>query len=120
MIEEEEGCGVLLEAVARAPGIAIGAPTLFEAGMILVSRAGLLGYSALSLFMVENEVASIPFSDRHRTVALDAFIRYGKGRHPARLNFGDCMAYATARLANLPLLFVGRDFAQTDLMLVPV
>lgn len=118
MIEEEEGHGDLLDALAVAPCVAIGAPTLFETGLILASREGLVGYSALSRFLAENEVVSLPFDDRHRAVALDAFVRYGKGRHPARLNYGDCMAYATARLAKLPLLFVGDDFARTDL--VPV
>jgi len=47
--------------------------------------------------------------------AVDAWLRYGRGRHPASLNFGDCLAYAVARLANEPLLFVGKDFAQTDI-----
>lgn len=117
VIEEEDGHDGLLEALAAAPVVAIGAPTQFEAGMILVAREGLLGYSALSLFLAENEVVSIPFEDRHRAVALDAFIRFGKGRHPARLNYGDCMAYATARLARLPLLCIGGDFARTDLPL---
>lgn len=47
--------------------------------------------------------------------ALEAWLRYGRGRHPAGLNFGDCLAYATARLAAEPLLFVGEDFARTDI-----
>jgi ribonuclease VapC len=50
-------------------------------------------------------------------VALDAFSRFGKGRHPAALNFGDCMTYAIAEVARRPLLCVGEDFAQTDLEL---
>jgi ribonuclease VapC len=58
----------------------------------------------------------IPFDDRHWSVAAEAFIRYGKGRHPARLNYGDCMAYATAKVAGAPLLFVGDDFAKTDIV----
>lgn len=50
-----------------------------------------------------------------RGAAIDAFARYGKGRHPAALNFGDCLAYACARLAAEPLLYKGDDFAQTDI-----
>ncbi len=57
----------------------------------------------------------IPFTEEHYEVALDAFLRYGKGRHPAALNFGDCLAYAVARLSGLPLLYVGDDFSKTDL-----
>ena len=59
----------------------------------------------------------VPFDERHREVAAEAFIRFGKGRHPAGLNYGDCMTYATARLAGDALLFIGEDFAQTDLAL---
>jgi ribonuclease VapC len=57
----------------------------------------------------------IPFSEEDSRLALQAFLRFGKGRHPAALNFGDCLAYATALIANQPLLFVGDDFSQTDL-----
>jgi len=46
---------------------------------------------------------------------VDAFVRYGKGRHPAALNFGDCIAYAAAKLADQPILCTGRDFLRTDL-----
>lgn len=55
-----------------------------------------------------------PFDEHHRSEALAANCRYGRFRHPAALNFGDCIAYATARLAGEPLLFVGDDFTQTD------
>jgi ribonuclease VapC len=57
----------------------------------------------------------LPFGDDQWRVATDAFIRYGKGRHPAGLNYGDCMSYATAEVAGEPLLFVGDDFARTDI-----
>jgi len=63
-------------------------------------------------------VIVIPFGTDHWTAAHDAFLRFGKGRHPARLNLGDCMTYATAKLAGEPLLCLGNDFAQTDLPLV--
>ncbi len=49
-------------------------------------------------------------------IAREAFLRFGKGRHPARLNFGDCAAYALAKSNNLPLLFKGEDFARTDIV----
>lgn len=66
-------------------------------------------------FLQQFEVEEIPFTEAHWRIATDAFLRFGKGRHPAALNFGDCMTYATAKLAGEPLLFVGNDFAQTDL-----
>ena len=58
----------------------------------------------------------VSFSEAHWREASDAFARYGKGRHPASLNFGDCMSYAVAKLSGAPLLFVGTDFAQTDIV----
>jgi ribonuclease VapC len=57
----------------------------------------------------------VPFGAEHVQVATDAWRRYGKGNHPAKLNFGDCISYATAQLASEPLLFVGNDFTQTDI-----
>ena len=68
--------------------------------------------------MSERSVVVIPFGTEHWPVAVDAFARSGKGRHPARLNFGDCLTYAVAKRAGEPLLCVGGDFAQTDLALV--
>jgi len=60
----------------------------------------------------------LPFGDEHWRLAAQAFGRYGKDRHPAGLNYGDCLTYATAKLAGEPLLSLGDDFAQTDLELV--
>lgn len=57
----------------------------------------------------------VPFDERHLAAAADAFARFGKGLHPARLNFGDCMAYAVAKVAACPLLYKGDDFARTDI-----
>ncbi len=65
------------------------------------------------------EVEVIPFTAEHYEVAVDAFERFGKGRHPAALNFGDCLTYAVARLSGLPLLYTGDDFARTDLTATP-
>lgn len=53
--------------------------------------------------------------DTSAIVAVDAWLRFGKGRHPAALNFGDCIAYAVAHLSGQPLLFVGEDFTRTDI-----
>ena len=69
----------------------------------------------LSEFLQEFEVSLVPFGEDHWREAASAFKRFGKGRHPASLNLGDCMAYATAKVAGLPLLFVGNDFPKTDL-----
>ncbi len=115
MLFEEEGHERFFELMNSAEVVAIGAPTLFETGMAAIGRFDLRGRALVSQFVEAWEVVIAPFDDRHWQSAADAFLRYGKGRHPARLNLGDCMTYATARLADLPLLCTGNDFSQTDL-----
>ena len=83
--------------------------------MVLSSRLGRDPRQQLAGFLREMEVEVIPFTAEHYEVAMDAFERFGKGRHPAALNFGDCLTYAVARLSGLPLLYTGNDFARTDL-----
>ena len=85
---------------------------------MLSARLDAQGKTLLERFLQEAALTVIPFGPEHHSRAVDAYLRYGKGRHPAALNFGDCMTYATARLAAAPLLCVGNDFAQTDLQLV--
>lgn len=116
VIREENDEARLLEAIEKADRVGIGAPTLTETSIVLVRRMGIVGRLALGRFLERNHIVSIPFEERHWNVAAQAFIRYGKGRHPAALNYGDCMTYATAYLADHPLLFTGNDFAKTDLV----
>jgi ribonuclease VapC len=104
-----------VEALEDASSVAVGTPTVFEAAMVLAGSTGAPGDRILSRFLTDNGIALVPFDDRHWSVACEAFARFGKGRHPAKLNYGDCMTYATARLADAPLLFTGDDFSKTDL-----
>lgn len=115
MLLREEGHRWLAETVSRAEIVAIGAPTLFETDMVMVGRFGERGAVLVEEFLEEHGVVVLSFDGRHRLAATKAFARYGKGRHPAGLNYGDCMTYATAKIAEHPLLFTGRDFAQTDI-----
>jgi len=82
---------------------------------VLAARLGHDSRDLVIRLLDEFGIEEIPFGDRHWREAVDAFLRFGGGRHKARLNFGDCLTYAVARLANEPLLFVGDDFPQTDL-----
>ena len=121
LVMAEDSARAVFDAISDAPTRAIGAPTLVETAMVLDGRrsAGSRGASSeLALVMARFEVAVLPFGQDHWPVAWAAFLRYGKGRHPAGLNFGDCLTYAVAKLSGLPLLCVGADFAQTDLTLV--
>jgi ribonuclease VapC len=85
---------------------------------VLAARLGIAGTTMLARFCQEADLAVVPFGAEHWPVAADAYIRYGKGRHPAALNFGDCLTYAVCRLAGQPLLCLGDDFSRTDLALV--
>lgn len=106
--------GVVARLAAEAAS-GIGAPTLAEAGLVLTARMGARARPLLSRLLQEAGLSVIPFAEEHWRVAVEAYARFGKGRHPAALNFGDCLTYAVARLAGQPLLFVGDDFAKTDL-----
>ena len=105
-------------AIGAAEVCRIGAPTLVETGMVLTSRVGERGRVALLGFLQDRNVDIQSLSEAHWRVAQNAFVRFGKGRHPARLNLGDCLTYAVAYVAGEPLLCTGNDFRQTDLELV--
>lgn len=111
----EEGYETLLERLVDDPGPAAGAPALAETGIVLTARLGSGARGILERFLDEVGIQEVPFGELHWREAVDAYRRYGKGRHPAALNFGDCMTYAVASLAGEPLLYVGDDFSLTDL-----
>jgi ribonuclease VapC len=111
----EQGYQRFVAAIREADFTAIGAPTMLEATMVAARDFDLQGRSMVTQFLASFDVVVTPFDAHHERVATDAFLRYGKGRHPAALNYGDCMTYATARVADLPLLFAGDDFSQTDI-----
>lgn len=111
----ESGHENLIRKIREASVVAVGAPTLFETAMVM-TRAGVERSRNLLLnFRATANVEVVPFETRHVEIANEAFMRFGKGRHPAALNILDCMTYATARVAGEPLLFIGNDFARTDI-----
>lgn len=120
VIGKEPGYERILRKLAEAGHARLGTPTRLEAGMVLTARFGSRGKTVLARFIQESNISAISFDEAHAAIALDAFTRYGKGRHPAGLNFGDCCSYATAVVAREPLLCIGDDFPQTDLELVPL
>jgi ribonuclease VapC len=116
---KEPGYEHLRDRLAASEQVSIGAPTVVESSLVLCSRLGHAGKTLLARFLQEAEVEVVEFTAEHWTVAADAYIAYGKGRHRACLNFGDCMTYAVAKLAGEPLLCLGDDFLATDLEMVP-
>lgn len=112
---KEPGFEQIFRKLAAAETIGVGAPTLAETGIVLRARIGRDPSGILGRFLQRFEIVTVPFGEEHWHEAIDAYGAFGRGRHPASLNFGDCMTYAVAKLAGQPLLFVGRDFSQTDL-----
>jgi len=106
------------ERIALVDACRVGAPTLVETGMVLTRYLGDPGRSILGDFLHQRGVEVVPFREIHWRVAQSAFVRFGKGRHPAALNLGDCLTYAVSRLADESLLCIGDDFTKTDLVLV--
>jgi ribonuclease VapC len=118
VIGKEPGYERIVHELAGSPRTRIGAPTRLETGIVLTARFGPRGKTALARFLQENSIETVAFDQDHASVALDAYSRFGKDRHPAALNFGDCCTYAVASVAGDRLLCLGDDFAQTDLVLV--
>lgn len=114
VVFKEPGYEVLVGKLAAAGTRAIGAPTLTEAGIVLAARLGKDATELLSGLVRELDMDELPFGEPHWRQAVSAYWRFGRGRHPANLNFGDCMSYAVATVAGLPLLYVGSDFSKTD------
>lgn len=89
---------------------------LLETSLVLVRATGDASiWEPLDVFVEELEVEIVAFDSDQASIAREAFLRFGKGRHPARLNFGDCAAYALAKSRKAPLLFKGGDFLKTDI-----
>jgi ribonuclease VapC len=96
----------------------ISAATLLEASMVIEGRFGEAGGAELDLWLHKAKVDVVVVTAEHADQARRAWRRFGKGRHPAGLNYGDCVSYALAALTGEPLLFKGNDFSQTDVQAI--
>lgn len=103
------------ETIIMSDRAILGAPNLLEASMIVEARQPEWGYRDLDRMIASLGLDVVVFGSDHIDAARDAFRRFGKGRHRASLNFGDCCAYALAKTLDAPLLFKGNDFALTDI-----
>lgn len=103
------------EAIETAESRSLSTASFVESSMILESRYGADGVRDLDLFISKAQLMLAPVDTEQAQLARDAFRKYGKGRHPAGLNFGDCFSYALAKVLDEPLLFKGEDFSKTDI-----
>jgi ribonuclease VapC len=108
------------QAIETDPVRLVSAMTKLETSIVLLGRRGEALLSRFDRLLHRMAATIIPFDDHQADIARDAFARYGKGRHRAGLNFGDCAAYALSRAEAEPLLFKGTDFGATDVEIVKI
>ena len=111
----EEGAERYDRAIAEAPHRRMSVVSFLEAAIVLESRSGAAAGHELDAFLAESGIELTPVTPEHAQAARQAWRRFGKGNHPAGLNFGDCFSYALAAATGEPLLFKGRDFSLTDI-----
>ena len=114
ILRGEPEAPALARAIAADPTRLASAVSVLEAAIVMEARKGPSGGRELDLLLQKAGVDVVPLAREHVDLAREAYARYGKARHPAGLNLGDCCAYALARYSGEPLLFKGRDFSQTD------
>ena len=102
--------------LSRQRHVSMSAGTALEADIVIHARWGREGSERLAVLLDKAAVSLVAFDQRQKRIAAEAYKRFGRGSgHPARLNFGDCFAYALARALDAPLLFKGDDFIHTDI-----
>lgn len=114
MVVGEPAARDLFHRASLALAVVLPAHCLLETHIVLAARFPPAMLATLDAVVAKLGVTIRPFTAAHLAAAREAFLAYGKGRHPAGLNFGDCMSYGVAKSEGLPLLFVGEDFARTD------
>ena len=112
---KEPGAERFIEQIREADTVFIGAPTLLECTIVLSSRLSRDMRGSVLEVLRRMRAEVVPFTQDHYEAAIEAFLRFGRGRHPAALNFGDCLSYATAAIAGLPLLYTGDGFARVGI-----
>ena len=117
LLRKEAGFERLKEALLRAePPVAMASPNYVEASIVIDAKGSAEGSRTLDDLIAEYEIEVIPFTAEHARLAREAYRDFGRGSgHPAKLNFGDAMAYAVAKAERQSLLFVGNDFIHTDI-----
>jgi len=115
LIQNEPAAEQVAAVLAGARSPVISAATLTETLIVLTARRGPVARTVFDRLSTEINLGVAQYTAEHAYAAQRAYLHYGRGRHRAGLNFGDCMSYATAELAHEPLLAVGDDFPQTDL-----
>jgi ribonuclease VapC len=116
IITDEPEAERMTRSIARSGTRLVSAGNALEAGIVIEARLGEVGGRDLDLYLHKLGIEVVTFTPRQANLARKAYRQFGKGRHPAGLNFGDCITYALARDTGEPLLFKGNDFTRTDVI----
>jgi ribonuclease VapC len=116
----EAGAAHIAQAIEASSQRLLSAANLLEASIVIESRKGEAGGRELDLLLYRAAIEIVTVDQDQAEIARIAWRRFGKGRHTAGLNYGDCFAYALAKTRGLPLLFQGDDFSRTDVDTVPL
>lgn len=116
LVRREPAAVNVLDVIAKAADVRVAAPVWLETSIVLMGQRSGLNLDQVEQVRQQLGLQLVPFDGVHADAAHSAWLRFGKGRHPAGLNILDCMSYAAAMVADEPLLFVGDDFAQTDVL----
>jgi ribonuclease VapC len=111
----EDDAQIYAEAISRADSCRVSAATFVETAIVVESQTKNNGSRQLDAFIRRAGITIEPVTEEQAHIARQAFTDFGKGRHPAGLNYGDCFSYALSKAMREPLLFKGKDFAKTDL-----
>ena len=120
ILGNESAAEDIIEALDTADDRLMSAATLVELGIVMEARLGAAGALAVERFLRDGEVDVVAVDRQQADRALDGWRRFGKGRHAAGLNLGDCFTYALAANRDVPVLCTGNDFGQTDLTVLPL
>ena len=120
ILQDEPERRAFNEAIETAESRRVSAATFVETSIVVESRFGAEGVRALDRFLELGDIEVVQVDVQQARCAREAFTRFGKGRHPAGLNFGDCFSYALAKVMSEPLLFKGDDFAKTDALPIDI
>jgi ribonuclease VapC len=112
---DEPEAEVFARAIARAEVARVSAANLLEAGIVADCQTDARTGRQLDALIADLRVRIEPVTEEQVGIARQAYLDFGRGNHPAKLNFGDCFAYALAKVSSEPLLFKGDDFGQTDI-----
>jgi ribonuclease VapC len=120
ILMQEPEAASFAETIAESSPVLLSAASLLETSMVIDTRKGDDGARDLDLLIYRSGIEIVPVDSAQVEIARVAWRKYGKGRHKAALNYGDCFSYALAKAKGAPLLYKGNDFAATDLPTNPV